>query len=681
MNYRDLVRHALQAWREGHHAAAEQLFRDSTDAYKRAPSNDLDFALGHYGAFLLAQDRKEDTELVLDLAVDQGTERHAIWFDYLWLIADRQDLDKFKYSVQRMIASVPYHVDAMFILSAAGLPSAIASPSMQYEINPWFMLAYSRRTDRDGAISFVEVVVRWLIDRTAHVRQTTQDRWVAMGNLGRILENTDRVNDATTVWDDAFAEGSVDPATVLRLTMHLERSRDYERAIGIAREALHRGLPAEHEESLRKLESRCKARAAKRRDGRSRKRADVPAYSSRHASSSVEPAFQLRFGLPVRHVAPLGPAVRCLLGTKGSSSIVDVDPLSGAELRRVHHRLPLMDTRFEPGTGRGIGASGRVAAGRGATRLWFLDTDVRVVAESSVPDAVSGIALGPGQWYVGCRDGCLYAFGFDGKRHWTWTTPGSRDFDDPAFLRPSPYHVASRRSFAAVAWMANIWAVSSTGETLWHVALPARRDRLVRTVSIRDDERRRKTLEQLALLGDAEREGQLTVGSLVGKMKLEAHPEGVAVTMESLGDDWVSSLLVGSAGVIAGTKGGRLYVIDWSGNVTDCQRLGEENVLAALRRDGTMGSAWCGGTVRLFGKKDNRSVNVSATAPRGRSRALTMFGDDVVLSRGRDVKVVDSHGGLLWSAEFARTVTGVTTHRDTLVCAAGVLAAFRRHRR
>jgi hypothetical protein len=55
----------------------------------------------------------------------------------------------------------------------------------------------------------------------------------------------------------AFNEGSRDPDTVSRLSMQLERARDYIGAVAVLREALSRGLAANVEESLRKRLERC----------------------------------------------------------------------------------------------------------------------------------------------------------------------------------------------------------------------------------------------------------------------------------------------------------------------------------------------------------------------------------------------------------------------------------------
>ena len=92
-----------------------------------------------------------------------------------------------------------------------------------------------------------------------------------------------------------------------------------------------------------------------------------------------------------------------------------------------------------------------------------------------MPDATSEIALGPDLWYVGCRNGLLYAFGFDGRQRWTWETPGSKGYEENAYFRPCPYFVASQQSFAVVASMGNVYAVAPNGKTLWHAALPNER--------------------------------------------------------------------------------------------------------------------------------------------------------------------------------------------------------------
>ena len=641
----------------------------------------MDFALGRYGAFLLDQGRKVAAVRILKLAIEQNTDIPAIWSDYLRLVADQRDIETFKSSVEHMTASV------------------------KYRVKPESVLAYARRAGREGAVDFAEAVARWVVER-AKGEGDREGRWAAIGDLGRILERGDRLDAAMRLWRDAFDEGSRDPDTVSRLAMHLERTKDYAESVAVISEALNRGLPANVEESLRKRLVRCEEKIGDRNTRKKQKRADVAAYSIRRESSLFEPIFQIRLKPAVKDLELVGPTARCLLAAKESSTLVDIDFATGAEIRRVEN-LPLLgDTLFEPG-GQGIGIRRTAAVGQGPTLLKFLGADGRMAAESSVPDATSEIALGPNLWYVGCRNGCLYAFGFDGKQRWVWETPGSKDFDNNAYLRPCPYYVASRRSFAAVASMGNIYAVSSRGKTLWHAALPNEgQTRWEFTIPIQGGEGREQAYRALGLPPGAPHKD---VKSAYRRLALTTHPDrnpgdedatakfrliqgayerifaspattgatsaGMTVSMEIQGFGPTASFLVANAaGVVAGSSQGRLYVFDENGSLREARVLGDGPVLAALRPNGTVGAAWCNDALLFF--KENKIVNAAEAIDW--PHALTMLGDDIVLARGNEVQVMDTYGRLLWSVEFSKTVTGIAAHGDTLVCAAGVLTAFRR---
>ena len=60
---------------------------------------------------------------------------------------------------------------------------------------------------------------------------------------GWILEREGRLEEAMKLWRDAFKEGSHDPETIQRLSMHLERAKEYGAAAEVIREALARRLP------------------------------------------------------------------------------------------------------------------------------------------------------------------------------------------------------------------------------------------------------------------------------------------------------------------------------------------------------------------------------------------------------------------------------------------------------
>ena len=676
----DTIAEAEAAWQASDPTRAERLFEQGVDAYKRREPSGVDFALGRYGAFLLDEGRKDEALRVLEQAIERKTDIPAIWSDYLRIVSDRRDIDAFKRGIELMAGAVKYRVE------------------------PEFVLTHARRADREGASDFAEAIAQWVVERAASDGDK-EGRWAAVGDLGRILERDGRLDEAVNVWRAAFDEGSRDPDTAGRLSMHLERAKDYTAAMAVIREALIRGLPASVEESLRKRLARCETKIAGKAPSKAGK-PDVAAYSVRRGSNLFEPIFQTRFKLAIKDLELIGNAARCLLASKELSTLVDIDLVHGSEVRRVNN-LPLLgDTWFAP-DGRGIGIRRTAAIGQGPTLLRFIDAEGRVAAESSVPDATSEIALGPDVWYVGCRNGLLYAFGFDGRQRWAWETPGSKGCDESAYFRPCPYYVASQQSFAVVASMGNVYAGAPNGKTLWHAALPnERQTRWEFTIPLQGGRGNEEPYRILGLPLNAPRDQvksayrrlalathpdrnpgdnaaadkfRMIQGAyervLVGPPASGAGPAGITVSMEIQGlGPTASFVAANAAGVLVGSSQGRLYVFNGNGSLREARVLGDGPVRAALRPDGTVGAAWCSDALLFF--KENKIVNAAEALDW--PRALTMLGDDVVLWRGNDVQVLDANGQLLWSVEFSKSITGIAAHGDTLVCAAGVLTAFRR---
>jgi tetratricopeptide (TPR) repeat protein len=677
----DTITDALQRWNDSDSARAEELFKLGLDEYRRVEPAGLDFALGRYGAFLLEQDRVGEAATVLEEALARNTDIPAIWSDYLRIAADRRDFGMFTSAAGRMATCVKYNVEAEFFLS------------------------YARRADREGASEFAVGLADWTASRAA-AESDQNGRWSAIGDLGRILERAGRLDEAMKAWRAAFEAGSSDGETVNRLSMQLERAKDHLGAVAVAREGLKRDLPANVQETLRKRIVRCEDRIGGKRQTASRQRADVAAFSVRHGADAMRALFQIRPKPPVKDLELVGNRARCLLVSKEASTIVDIELATGTEVHRVEN-LPLLgDTWFAPDR-RGIAIRRTAAIGKGPTLLRFLNADGQVASESAVPDATSEIALGPDLWYVGCRNGLLYAFGLDGKQRWSWETPGSRSYDGEGYFRPCPYYVASQQSFAVVASMGNIYAVGPNGQSLWHAELPnERQTRWSFTIPLEGDEGNRDAYRILGLSRNASSQD---ARSAYRRLALATHPDrnpddseaaarfrqvqgayervlagapvagspgaGLTVTMEIQGIGPMASFVSANAGgVVVGSSQGRLYHYEGSGTLREARILGEGPVRAALRADGTVGAAWCSDALLFL--KDGRIVN--ATSAIDWPRALTMLGDDVVLWRGNDVQVMDSNGRMLWAVEFSKTVTSVATAGDTVVCAAGVLAAFRR---
>jgi hypothetical protein len=275
------------------------------------------------------------------------------------------------------------------------------------------------------------------------------------------------------------------------------------------------------------------------------------------------------------------------------------------------------------------------------------------------------------------------------------------------YFRPCPYYVASQQSFAVVASMGNIYAVGPNGQLLWHAELPnERQTRWSFTIPLEGDAGNR---EAYRILGLAESASSQDAKSAYRRLALLTHPDrnpddagaaakfrevqgayerilagppasasrgsGLTVTMEIQGIGPMASFVSANAdGVVVGSSQGRLYHYEKNGTLREARILGDGPVRAALRNDGTVGAAWCSDALLFL--KDGSIVN--ATSAVDWPRALTMLGDDVLLWRGNDVQLMDSSGRMLWAVEFSKTVTNVATAGDTVVCAAGVVAAFRR---
>jgi len=323
----DTIAQAEQAWQAGDLARAEKLFEVGIAAYEREEPDGLDFALGRCGAFLLAQGRRDEAAHVLEQAIEQKTDIPAIWSDYLRIVVDRRDIDSLKGGVERMAASV------------------------RYRIEPEFLLVHARRADREGATTFAEQITRWIIERSAR-EGDKEGRWAAIGDLGRILERAGHLDQAVKLWREAFDEGSCDSDTASRLSMHLERAKNYAGAMLVIREALTRRLSASVEESLRKRLARCEEKTADRGPGKTSKRADVAAYSVRRESALFEPVFQVRLKPSVKGLGVVDNTARCLLASGESSTLVDVELTSGSEVRRIENLPPddaLPGARRRPG--------------------------------------------------------------------------------------------------------------------------------------------------------------------------------------------------------------------------------------------------------------------------------------------------------------------------------------------
>ena len=590
------VQAGLEAWTAEDHERAEQLLRQGVNAYRTGEPDGVDFALGRLGAFLLAQERIDEAAEVLDEAISLKTDIPAIWSDYLDIMALRRD------------------VDGLFDVAMRSHDNVGGTQP------PWDgLLARARRADRAGDSGFAEAVADRVAERAAAVGDQHAS-WTAIGVLGHVLERAGRLDDALDLWTAAFAEGSDDPTTTNRLSMHRERAREYQDAINIIEAALSRGLPANTEEQLRKRLERCRARAE------GRKRRDVPAYSVRIGGDAFESVFQARVTPAIRMLQVQGSVARCFGVSKGVGTVVDVSLADGSEVGR-HAGLPAFGTlQFLPsGFGLGTVRTGRI--GDGVTGLTFLAPDLTEVAHGEVPDAVSDIAYASDRWYVGCRDGRLYAFRDTGELIWQWETPGAHTHEGDAYSRPCPYYVSSDGGQVVVASMGDLYCIGSDGGTRWDFELP-------------DDE-----FET----------GEFSI-TIVGMGPLVSH------------------LITTDDSVFVGSSDGRLLILSPTGQLRTIHEFGDYSVQPLVDVEGNLVAACSGNTLFHLERNGFRSLAEIEHAPEG----VGVCGDQLYLWYRNRLDMLGPTGQVVWSAEFSKNISSAVADQDRLVCATGVLNAFSR---
>lgn len=673
----DVISDGLQAWEAKDFDRAERLLREGVEAYRRHEPADVHFALGRLGAFLLQQERTDEAAEVLEEAIASGTDIPAIWYDYLEIMARRRDVDGLFEAASRLATTT-------------GLGGVSADA-------PWeALLGHARRASRAGESAFAVAVALRVVDLTRE-RAATAAHWSAVGDLGEIRERAGELDEAMTLWQAAFDGGSPDPTTANRLSMHLERRKEYPRAAVVIEEALRRKMPANVEEQLRKRLERCRARTERRT------RADVAAFSVREGDGTFELLVQVRVSPPIRELAILDGVARAYGVSKGEGSLIDLGMADGAELGRQTSLPAFAEARFTS-SGWGIGTARTARIGEGPTHLWFISPGAAVVAAGQVPDATSQIAAGRDAWYIGCRDGRLYAFGFDGKELWRWDTPGSNKGDD-AYSRPCPYYVTWTGEQVVVSSMGNVYGITPKGRTVWQFELPSEPKTYALTVPVGDGLSSQEARAELGLKRGATAE---EVKQAYRRRAMASHPDRNPDDAEAAGrfkkvhaafetlmrngldeDDeprltitmtvtgfgpTVSHLAPAPDSVFVGSSDGKVLQLDSSGRVRTVHALGHGWARPVVGPDGTLAAAWCDGTLFYLQGDELRSLAEFEEPPRD----MGVIGDELFLWRRNRLDVVDTRGRPVWGVEFSKSITNVVAIDDRLLCAAGVLAAFQR---
>ncbi|HWQ57135.1 MAG TPA: hypothetical protein VN442_25840 [Bryobacteraceae bacterium] len=150
--------------------------------------------------------------------------------------------------------------------------------------------------------------------------------------------------------------------------------------------------------------------------------------SIRKGAGDFELVETLRVSPEAKLCGSTGYLIRCLSVARGRSVLTDVDPTSLTIERRIDD-LPVIHRMWFHPDGDCLAYKEKVGS---PSTLFFISRKGLLAAQATLPNAVSEAAAGPACWYIGCRDGRLYAYSPEGLCIWR------RHVVRP---RPNPYYL------------------------------------------------------------------------------------------------------------------------------------------------------------------------------------------------------------------------------------------------
>jgi tetratricopeptide (TPR) repeat protein/outer membrane protein assembly factor BamB len=660
---------AEESARNGEVVEAERLFTEGIALYREGGSG-LDFAFGRFGNFLLSQGRTDEAVVALAEALAMGTDIPAIWGDYISILAERHE------------------IAAMFS-TFDRLPMRLAEGS---SVTEW-ILPYAGRALRAGDAEYAEELCRSVCDQ-ARQRGDAPGAFKAIGQHGLILEKLGRTDEAISEWQNSFDAGSDDPTTVDKLSLALDRAKRFEEAEAVIRAALVRGYRANTEETLKKRLVRI--------EGKSRpgtRKTDVPVFSARAGEGFANLVMQRRLSPPIRRIAIMGTTAYCL-GFKGGDGILTRVDVETGEAATKTGFPQFTDLRVLP-SGWGIGLSWVGRLGKGRSSIYFLDPEGEITTTIDLPDILSEVAHGSGQWYLGCRNGSLFAYDIEGRFCWEWVMPGSKPVPENPYARIYPYHVAATEAFVATSTWGDIYAIGRDGRQLWKREVP-KQGPLTRTMHFGDSLPHGEAWQVLGVVpGTTDEEVTHAYRKMVMATHPDHHPDEPdaaarfrrvqsayeeilatdhtertqrEISIEYTNYEFVRSISAAADRILVASSDGVLAMLDAAGETTGRRVLGHEWVISALDGSGTVVAAWCGGTLSFF---DGESI-INSVEMDSFPNTLLPWGDEVLCTGNGGLRVFDRAGRTLWNVDFSKAVSGTSINDRYLVCGAGALVVFER---
>ena len=427
---------------------AERAFQRAIQAYeKQKDVNGVAYVLGRMGNCYEQGNEVDKAIKTYRRAVELKTDIPAIYSNLISLLVEQSALDEAFYISGQWHEYGQRHIN---------------EPVYQIFINLGARLIRKKRYEE--AITLLSRTVEAI-----SVQNFPNEHWAAKGQLGYAYEKAGNTDAAMNVFTTAIKNGSNDRQTYTRYIMYLEKTKQYEQALHIIKKGLKIQHDAAWEVDLRKRQQRIERKTGYLPKDTVPK--IIPVFSIRHGEKSISLIHQVKFSPQLTNVTVgQGIAYATSGGKNPKLSAWQIDTAA-------------MDWQIDlPEAADGIvvtpesivtyAQQGRI--GNGLTILHFLDLAGNEASIQRLPDAPSQIVTDNEHIYVGCRDGKLYAFSRWGKRLWSYRVPGSKDYQESAYTRPSPYYISTTSNFVVFSSFSNIFALNTEGHLLWQWSVPER---------------------------------------------------------------------------------------------------------------------------------------------------------------------------------------------------------------